>query len=137
MVRGFVEQQDIGRRRDDACQCRAARFAARECVGFLLAGQAEALQQILGAERIVSGCKTGFDEGERRRIAGEVGFLRQVANRGAGCDGADTGIRLDEAGGDLQQSRLAGSVASHEAQPVAFREHEICALQQRRAAEGQ
>jgi hypothetical protein len=74
---------------------------------------------------------------ERRREAGEIRLLRQIAHGQPRLDEALARIRLDESGRDLQERRLAGAVAADQRQAVAARHGELRAFEQRRAAEGQ
>ena len=64
-------------------------------VRVLGAGQAEALEQVAGAVGVVAVGQAGFDEVQGRVEAGEVGLLRQVADRGAGLDEAHAPVGLD------------------------------------------
>ena len=81
--------------------------------------------------------QAGFDVFQRGGVAGEVGFLRQIADGCAGLGEAAAGIGLDQAGGDAQQGRFAGSVAADKADPVAGGDGDAGAGQQRRGAESQ
>ena len=54
-----------------------------------------------------------------------------------GCDEAAAAVRLDEAGRDLQERRLARAVAPDEAGPFAGPDGKLRLVQERRAAEGQ
>ncbi len=74
---------------------------------------------------------------QRGGMAGQVGLLRQRAQRGARLQEPRAGIRQQLAGRDAQQGRLARAVPPHQAQPLAGRHPEAGAVQQRRAAEGQ
>ena len=64
----------------------------------------------------------GLDIGEGGGEAGQIGFLRQVLDRGARLSEALTGIGLHQSSGDAQQGRLARAVAAYEADPVAGRD---------------
>ena len=70
-------------------------------------------------------------------MPGEVRLLRQVADGGARLHEARAAIGLDQAGGDLQQRRLARAVAADEAHALARRDRQLDAVEQRRAAEGE
>ena len=116
----------------------AARRASPPDSGrVLLAAEAELLQQIARLVGVVARAQPGFDIGQRRRIAGEVRLLRQVADAGARLHEALAAIGLDQPGGDLQQRRLARAVAADEAHALARRHRQLDAVEQRRAAEGE
>jgi len=85
MVGRLVEQQDVGRRRQRAGEGRTACLAAGQGGGMFVAGQAELLQQVARAMVVgVSvGDQPGLDIGERGGEAGQLGFLREVADGGA------------------------------------------------------
>ena len=74
----------------------AAGLAAGEPGGPLLAAEAEGIEQIEGAIMVVAGLHAVLDIGQRGGKGGEVGFLRQVADGGAGLDKARALIRLDQ-----------------------------------------
>src|SRR3546814_9350818 len=76
------------------------------------------LQQIGDAIGIVAGTEARFRIGLYGRIAVEIGSLLQIADGGAGMAKDLAGLRLDHAGGDLHQGRLAGAIASDEADAV-------------------
>src|SRR6266513_629512 len=97
---------------------------------LLLAGQPETVQEIARAVRIISRREPGGDEGARSGEAGEVGFLRQIANGRRGLHETAAAIGLDQASGDLEQRRLAGAVPSDEAEPLAGRDRELGAVVQ-------
>ena len=67
MVGRLVEQQDVGLGRQHAGQRGAARLAARQARGVLLAGQAELVQQVARAVGIVARPEPRLDIGERGR----------------------------------------------------------------------
>ena len=67
MVGRLVEQQDVGRGRQHAGQRGAARFAAGEFAGVLLAGEAELLQQVARADADRRRAQARLDIGERGR----------------------------------------------------------------------
>ena len=81
--------------------------------------------------------ETGDDIGERRVEPVEIGLLRQIANSGPRLQKTLARIGLDQAGGDLEQSRFARTVAPDEAKPLARPEREFGVDKQRRAAEAQ
>ena len=125
MVGRLVQQQDVGRGRQHPRQRRATRLAAGEMRGVLLAGEAELLQQIARGMAVVGRSKAGFDIGERRCGGAEIRLLRQVAHGRARLDEARAAVLFDQAGGDLQQRRLAGTVAADEADALAGRHAEF------------
>ncbi len=135
MVGRLVEQENVGGGRQHARDRGAARFAAREVLGILAAVEAELFHEIVRRVGIVAGPEAGFHIGERRRKAGEVRLLRQVAHGGARLDKARAAVGLDQPGGDLEQRRLARAVAAHQADALAGRDRQLDAVEQRRAAE--
>ena len=104
---------------------------------MFLAGEAQHLEQILRAVGIVARRQSARHIVEHGGGRTEIGFLRQVADRAARLDEALARIRLDHAGGDLQERRLAGTVAADEADAVSFPHLEFGRGEQRRAAEGE
>jgi len=58
-------------------------------------------------------------------------LLLKPGHAGAGLDEPLAGIRLDQAGHDLHQRRLAAAVAPDEADAIAAAERKRCAVQQR------
>ena len=137
MVRRLVEQQDIGRRREDARECRAPRFAAGKLIRCLRPVEAQIFQQIPRPIGIVARRQSGFDERQGRCKPAEVGLLRQIADRRPRRRRPRAAIDLDQSCGDLQQGRFTRTVAPDEAQPLALAQRQIRALEQRRAPEGQ
>ena len=137
MVGRLVEQQDVGLGRHHAGKRCAARLAAGKLVRLFLAGQAEMVEQIGGAVRIVGRSEPGLDIGADGGETFHVRHLRQIAHRGRGMAEDLAVLRLDQAGGDLQQRRLAGAVAADQRDAVAGRDRKFGAVEQRRAAEGQ
>ena len=140
MVGRLVEQQDVGARGEGAGQRGAAGLAAGERRGVFRAAEAERAQQGGGPVAVGLGgvgAEAGFDIGQGGREAGQVRFLRQVADGGAGLDEAAAGIGGQQAGGDAQQARFAAAVASDQADTVAGADRERGAGQQWRGAEGE
>ena len=137
MVGRLVEQQNVGVGRQHARQRGAARFAAGEMGGILLAGQPELFDQVARLVRIVARREPVFDIGQGGGVAGKFRFLRQIADGGAGLDEDAAAVRLDHAGGDLQQRRLAGAVAADQADALALRDRQVGRGQERRAAKGE
>ena len=136
MVGGLVEQQYVGLRRQHAGERCTPAFAAGQPRRFLSPGEAEALQQIACAVRIIAGGEPGLDESEGRGEAGQVRALRQIADRHAGLDEAAAGIRVDHSSSNLEQRRLARAVAADQTQTLGRADRERGAGEQRRAAEG-
>ena len=137
MVGRLIEQQDVGLRGDRAGKGGAARLAAGKLGRLFLAGQPEMVEQIGGAMRIVGRAETRLDIGAHRRKRLEVRHLRQIAD---GCRWMAEHLavlRLDQAGRDLQQRRLAGAVAADQRDAVAGQHRQRCAVEQRRAAESE
>jgi len=137
VVGRFVEQQDIRRRRQYARERRTARLAAGQPRRLLGPRQAQLRQQVLGAVGIVARRQPRLDVGKGRRELRKVRLLGQIAHGGAWLHEPLPGVGLDEAGGDLEQRRLARPVAPDHAQPLALRDGKLGPLQQRRAAKGQ
>src|SRR5262249_44745809 len=94
-------------------------------------------QQIMGLMMVVAGRESRLDIGKRGRVLAEIRLLRQGADRGSGLHEARAGGRLDQAGGDPEQRRFAGPVAADQADPLAGRNVELDAREQRRASEGE
>ncbi len=133
----LVQQQDIGRRRQDARKRCPARFPAGQVRRVFLTGEAEFFQEIASGVGIVARPQASLDIGQRRRKAGKVRLLRQVAHQRAGLNEDRAVIRLDRTRGDLQQRRFAGTVASDQRDALAGRHRQLRPGQKRRAAEGQ
>ena len=115
----------------------AAGLAARQRVRRFVAGEAKSLHQHAGAIRVVARPEASLDIGAHRGEGGKVRLLRQVAQGRARLHEAGAGIRLDGAGGDLQQRRLAGTVAPDKAQPFSGGDRERRVFNEGTAAEGQ
>ncbi len=119
MVGRFVQQQDVGRGSQHACQRRAARFAAGQVGRIFLAGQSQLLEQEAGLVVIVARSEAGFHIGQRGRHSGKIRLLRQVADGRARLDETFAAVRLDQTGGDFQQRRFARTIAADQAHPLA------------------
>ena len=137
MVGRLVEQQDVGVRRQHARQRGAARFAAGNMSAVLLAGEPELLEHVARHMRIVVRAEPGLGVVARRRKAGEIRLLRQIADGRAGLAEYLAFVELDHARDHLQQRGLARAVAPDQAHPLALGQSELGAGEQRRAAEGQ
>ena len=137
MVGRLVEQQDVGRRRQHVRERGTPRLAARQLCRVLVAGKPELLQEIARLVGIIAGAQSGLHVGQRRRMAGEIGLLRQVADGGARLHEALAAVGLDQSRRDLEQRRLARAVAPDEADALSRRDGEIDPVEQRRAAEGE
>jgi hypothetical protein len=137
MIGRLVEQQNIGGRHQHAGKRNAARLAARKPRRIFLSGKAELLEQIEGGMHIVGRPQSGLDIRQRRGKAGEIRLLRQVTHQRARLHEHRAAIRFDQTGRDLQQRRLARSVAPDQRHAFARRDRELGARQQRRAAERQ
>ena len=120
MVRRLVEDEHVGLRRESARQARPPRLAAGQVLRVFGSGEPELGKEILRAVWIVARRKARLDIGERGRKARKVRLLRQVAHRGALAQHALAAVRLDEAGHDLQERRLARAVAPDQRQPLAL-----------------
>ena len=119
MVGRLVEQQDIGLGRHDAGKCRAASLATGEIARALLARQAEMVEQVGGAMRVVGRSESSLDIGAHAGEAVHVGGLRQIADRCRWLAKHLAVSRLDHACGNLEQRRLARTVAADERDLVA------------------
>src|SRR5947209_8839148 len=125
MVGWLVEQHDVGRGRQHPRQRRAARFAAREPRRLLITMQPELLQHEARLVVVVARSETGLDISKRRRAIAEIRLLRQIADSGAGLDKAAAAIGLHQAGGDLEERRLAGTVAADQTDALFRRDREL------------
>jgi hypothetical protein len=137
VVGGFVQEQDIGRRRQHAHQGGAARLAARQRRRILVAAQSDLLQQVARRVAVVIGAEAGLHVTRHVGKAGKIRLLRQVADGGVRLAEDRAAVRLDQSGRDPQQRRLARAVAADKAHALARRHHQIDACKQRRTAEGQ
>ena len=133
----LVQEQDVRLRREHPRERGAPGFAAGEIRRRLLARQPELIEDVARAMRIVARSEPRLDISERRRMAGEVRLLRQIADGRARLREAAAAVRLGEAGRDLQERRLARAVAPDEAGPLAGPDGELRLDQERRSAEGQ
>ncbi len=115
MVGGLVEQENVGFGRQHAGERGAAGLAAREMRRVLVAGEAEAFQQIARAVRIVARGEPGRDEGGDGGEAGQIRTLRQIADGHRRLQEARAGVRLDHSRGELEQGRLPRPVAADQA----------------------
>ncbi len=68
-------------------------------------------------------------------MPGEIRLLRQIADGSPRLHETLTAIGLDQPGGDFQQGRFAGTVASDEAYALAGRDRQLDAVEQRMTAE--
>ncbi len=124
VVGGFVEQQDIGFGSQHACQGSAPSLTARQFLWVFAAGQAELFQQVRRPVMVGRGVmgQAGFDIFKRGSEAGEIRFLRKIADRGAGLRETPTGIGLHQPSGNSQEGGFAGAVAADQANPVTRRD---------------
>jgi hypothetical protein len=134
MVGRLVEQQDVGLRRQNPGERRAARLAAGQRCRVFLAGQAEFVEQADGAIGIVERAQALLGIFQRRLVAGKVGLLRQIAQADLRLQEARAPIGLDLAGGDLQQGGFARAVTADETESLALRDGKVGTVQQMRAA---
>ena len=105
--------------REHARQRRAPRLAAGEPRRRLVAGEPELLEEMMRLVAIITRPKAGLDVGQRRRRAGEIGLLRQIADRSTRLNEACAAVGLDQSRGDLEQGRLARAVAADQADALA------------------
>ena len=136
VVGRLVEQQRVGLGRKHAGEREAAGLSARKALGILGAFEAERLQQQAGAVRVVLRPQAREHVVERGRVAGEVSFLRQIADACRGVGEALAAVGVDQTGRDLEQGRLARTIAADEADAVARLHRQLSPRQQRRRAEG-
>jgi hypothetical protein len=116
----------------------AVRLAARKSCGVFLAGKAEFFEQIQRPVATIGrrGAKTRLDIGQGGGEAGQIRFLRQIVDCGAGLGEAISRIGLHQPGRNAQQGRLAGAVAPDQADPVAGRNGQLRAGKQGRNPKG-
>jgi len=115
VVGRLVQQQDIRFGRQHPRQRRAAGFTARDVCGVFVAVQAELLKHIAGLIMIVARRQSGFDVSQRGGKARKIRLLRQIADGRTRLHKAGAAVGFDQAGRDLQKSRLAGAVAADQA----------------------
>ncbi len=137
VVGRLVQQQQVRGRGQGTGQRRPARLPAGQPTRVLGRRPARARTAVRRAMPGIVGPEPGPHVVQRGGMAGQVGLLRQRAQRGARLQEPRAGIRQQLAGRDAQQGRLARAVAPDQAQPLAGRHPEAGAVQQRRAAEGQ
>ena len=137
MVGRLIEQQDIRRRRQNARQRRAARFAARQLGGIFVAVQFQLLQEKTGSMRIVARRQPGADIGQCRLGAGEIRLLRKITNGRIRVHEPGAAIAINQAGRDLEQGGLAGAIAADKADALTRRNRKFRAFEQRGATKGQ
>ncbi len=137
VVGGLVEQKDVGLRCERLRQGGATALAAGQGRGLFLAGQTELLEKVAGTIRVVARSQTRLHVGERILEGAEIRLLGEVANGRARLDEARAAIRLDEAGGDLQQGGFAGAVPADKASPLARRDGQFGVLDEGCSAERQ
>ncbi len=138
MVGRLVEQQDVGIGGEDAGERRAARFAARELRRI---GAADRRRDRPSAPARDKDCPPRRGRSARNRASSRSPSGRAPAADSAGARWAARSAfppsALASPGGDLQQRRLARAVAPDQRDPVARRNRQFRALEQRRAAERQ
>ena len=137
MIGRLVEQQHLGHRRQRAHQRRAARLPARQRGRPRRRIDAEFLHQRPRAIGIVLLAEAGEDEIGDRREGGEIRLLLEIAHLGAGLREPAAAVRLDVAGGDLQQRRLARPVAPDQRDPFARGDRQFRPVEKGMTAERQ
>ena len=137
MVGRLVQKDQIRLGGQYTGECCAPRFAARQMSWVFLARQPQFAEQIAGTVRFVAGSQARLDIGENCFKAGEIGLLRQVAHGRIRLEKTSAAIHFDQSGGDFQQGGFARAVASHKAEPLAWRHRQFRTLQQRLAADGE
>ena len=137
MVGRLVEQQDVGIGRQRADDRRAACLAAGQRFRIFLAGEPEPFKHRGHAIRIVERPEVALGKGAGGRVAGKVGLLREIAHRRAGLQEAHARIRLEHAGRDFEQRRLARAVATDEAESLTALDRQAGAFEQGAAASAQ
>jgi hypothetical protein len=145
MVRGLVEEQQLGLAHERAREGDALLPAAREpgdrrALARGGAAQVEPREQLVDARLLLPAVRARWQAGAHRladRGAGrERRHLRQVrdAQSGPSGDGARVGAEL--AREDAEERRLAGAVGADEADAIAVGEREAHALEEGARAEG-
>jgi len=137
VVRRLVKQQNIGRRREHAGKRGAACLTAGQHRRVPVGAEAELFQEIVRGVAVVGRAEARLDIIDDAMKAGEIGFLRQIADDRAGPDEARPAIWLHEPRRDLEQGRFAGAVATDDAHSLARSDIEIDAIEKRGATEGQ
>ena len=136
VVGRFVQQEQVGGGGEGAGQGGAPGLAAGEMRRVLVAGQAEAVEQRRAAVLVVAGAHAVLHVVERGGETAEVGFLREIADGGAGLDEAGAAVGTHQAGGDFEQGGFAGAVAADQADALAGADADRGAVQQGLGAQG-
>ena len=102
MIGWLVEEKNIGRRRQHACERGAACFAAGETCRFFLPGEAKLLQEIAGGMGGVARPQPCLDIGQCGGGTREIRLLRQVAHQRSGLHENGATVRFDQTRGDFQ-----------------------------------
>jgi hypothetical protein len=104
VVGRFVQQQDIGLRRQHAGEGGAPSLAARKFGRVFVAGEPELFQQVGGAIVVGGGGVTqaGLDVLQRGGETGEIRLLRQIPDRRPRLSESPPRIRLHEPRRDPQ-----------------------------------
>ena len=137
VVGWLVEQQHVGLGGEYAGERNAARFPAREVVRIFFPRQAKLIDQSLRLIGVVQWTKSRLDVGARGGVAGEVRFLRQIADARIGMREAFPVVGFDQPCRDAQQRRLARTIASDETDAIARFHGNVGAFEKRRAAKRQ
>src|ERR1700704_2373747 len=76
MIGRFVEEENVGRRREHARERGTARLAARKASGCFSAVKAELSEKVMSAVPVVARRQSGLDKSARGGETGEIGLLR-------------------------------------------------------------
>ena len=135
MVGRFIQQKNIGARRQGARQRGAAGFAARQSGGRFFTRKAQMTQQIKSPVGIIAGGQARLDIIAGGGEAFERRFLRQIADGGAGLGEAAAAIGIKQTSSDFEQGGFARAVTPHQGQPFAGAHRQLRPLQQLGVAE--
>ncbi len=126
MVRGLVEQQDIGLADQGFGNGQPLAPAARERCGLgVQAGESSAAGQLTQTAFALGLVDVGSDQGLLQHLAdgkagGETGVLGNIGGAGSFADCQFACIRFDLAGQHRQQRGFASAIGTDEADAVAF-----------------
>ncbi len=133
VVGGLVEQDDVGVLGEGAGQRRAADLAAGEALGGLFGVETEIGEPCLSLVVLGAAGRGVVEQGR----AGDLRLLWHEGDAGPRRDVALAAVRLDLAGQDAQQRRLAGAVAAHQAGADPRIEGQVDAVEQHQRTVGE
>src|ERR1700733_7358598 len=96
MVGRLVQKQNVGRGRQHPRERCAARLAAGEVRGVLIAAKAKLFQYIARRIAVIARSEPGLDISERGGKACEIRLLRKIADGAAGLHKTTAAIGFDE-----------------------------------------